>query len=169
MPCSHIMHCDNISHLLCTRLGACTSLCFFHHGITGISHTHQCSSNVMRGTHHVGNSKHQCFRLLQPGHNYPSRLQHQRPCRRLGRPQLHNTIINASYIGAKQAEWAQNPNKSLSIDANSDIWSALDVVGWVGSVAGTAAFILTQELWLIALPVLLPLLALYASRKKQAV
>ena len=48
------------------------------------------------------------------------------------------------------------------------MWTALDVTATLGSVGGAVAFILTQELMLVGLPVLLPLLALYASRQRES-
>lgn len=104
---------------------------------------------------------------LQSGHNH--RLRHQQPRIRLPRRLIsrHCDLYRTRAV-IQHSDWAQQPDRGSNPDADSDIWSALDVVGWVGSVAGTAAFILTQELWLVALPVLMPLLALYASRKKQA-
>lgn len=108
------------------------------------------------------------LRSLHPARNQPSRVPHQ-PRQRLSRPlKPCSCDFRRTHAVSQQSDWAQHPDRGANPDADSDIWSALDVVGWVGSVAGTAAFILTQELWLVALPVLMPLLALYASRKKQA-
>jgi hypothetical protein len=47
------------------------------------------------------------------------------------------------------------------------IWGAVDTGAWVGTVATTLAFLLTQEALLVAGPLLLPLLALYAGRQRQ--
>ncbi len=49
------------------------------------------------------------------------------------------------------------------------LWSTLDVTATLGSIGGAVAFILTQEAMLIGLPVILPLLALYASRRRESI
>lgn len=48
------------------------------------------------------------------------------------------------------------------------LWTALDVTATLGSVGGAVAFVLTQEVMLVGLPIVLPLLALYASRQREA-
>lgn len=45
------------------------------------------------------------------------------------------------------------------------LWGAVDVGATLGAVGGAVAFVLTQEALLVGLPVVLPLLALYASRR----
>ena len=47
------------------------------------------------------------------------------------------------------------------------LWTAVDLTATLGSVGGAVAFVLTQEAMLVGLPVVLPLLALYASRKRE--
>ena len=49
------------------------------------------------------------------------------------------------------------------------LWSTLDVTATLGSIGGAVAFVLTQEAMLIGLPVILPLLALYASRRRESI
>ena len=46
-------------------------------------------------------------------------------------------------------------------------WTAVDTSAWLGTVGSAVAFILTQEAMLAAAPVVLPLLALYASRQRE--
>lgn len=46
-------------------------------------------------------------------------------------------------------------------------WTAVDTSAWLGTVGTAVAFILTQEAMLAAAPVVLPLLALYASRQRE--
>lgn len=48
------------------------------------------------------------------------------------------------------------------------LWGTLDVTATLGSVGGAVAFLLTQEALLIGLPLVLPLLALYASRRRES-
>lgn len=45
-------------------------------------------------------------------------------------------------------------------------WAAVDASAWLGTVGAAAAFVITQEAMLAAAPVVLPLLALYASRQR---
>jgi len=47
------------------------------------------------------------------------------------------------------------------------LWGAVDIGATLGSIGGAVAFILTQEALLVGLPVVLPLLALYASRRHE--
>ena len=47
------------------------------------------------------------------------------------------------------------------------LWTAVDLTATLGSVGGAIAFVLTQEAILVGLPVVLPLLALYASRRRE--
>lgn len=49
------------------------------------------------------------------------------------------------------------------------LWSTLDVTATLGSIGGAVAFILTQEAILVGLPVVLPLLALYASKRRESI
>jgi hypothetical protein len=46
-------------------------------------------------------------------------------------------------------------------------WTAVDTSAWLGTVGTAVAFVLTQEAMLAAAPVVLPLLALYASRQRE--
>lgn len=46
-------------------------------------------------------------------------------------------------------------------------WTAVDASAWLGTVGAAVAFVLTQEAMLAAAPVVLPLLALYASRQRE--
>jgi hypothetical protein len=48
------------------------------------------------------------------------------------------------------------------------LWDALDVGATLGSIGGAVVFVLTQEALLVGLPVVLPLLALFASRRREA-
>lgn len=52
-------------------------------------------------------------------------------------------------------------------DWRQGLWTTIDVTATLGSVGGAIAFVLTQEAMLVGLPVVLPLLALYASRKRE--
>ena len=52
-------------------------------------------------------------------------------------------------------------------DWRQGLWTAVDLTATLGSVGGAIAFVLTQEAMLVGLPVVLPLLALYASRKRE--
>lgn len=52
-------------------------------------------------------------------------------------------------------------------DRKQVLWTAVDLTATLGSVGGAIAFVLTQEAMLVGLPVVLPLLALYASRKRE--
>jgi len=45
-------------------------------------------------------------------------------------------------------------------------WSTVDAGAWVGTIGTAVAFLLTQEALLVGGPVLLPLIALYASRER---
>lgn len=45
-------------------------------------------------------------------------------------------------------------------------WSTIDAGAWLGTVGTAVAFLLTQEALLVTGPVLLPLIALYASRQR---
>ena len=49
------------------------------------------------------------------------------------------------------------------------LWSMLDVTATLGSVCGAVACIILEEAWLMCLPVILPLIALYASRQRERV
>lgn len=62
----------------------------------------------------------------------------------------------------------QGPNKVVPPSQKRLIafWSSVDVTAWLGTVGTTLAFLLTQEALLVAGPVLLPLLALYAGRQR---
>lgn len=66
--------------------------------------------------------------------------------------------------------------RALPPDAGSDtgpnpgwqtFWTTLDVTAWLGTVGSALAFIITGEMMLTAAPVLLPILALYASRQRE--
>lgn len=46
-------------------------------------------------------------------------------------------------------------------------WTAVDASAWLGTVGASVAFVLTQEAMLVAAPIALPLLALYASRQRE--
>lgn len=46
-------------------------------------------------------------------------------------------------------------------------WTTLDVTAWLGTVGSALAYIITGEMMLTAAPVLLPILALYASRQRE--
>ncbi|PRW33600.1 hypothetical protein C2E21_7497 [Chlorella sorokiniana] len=46
-------------------------------------------------------------------------------------------------------------------------WTAVDASAWLGTVGASVAFVLTQEAMLAAAPIVLPLLALYASRQRE--
>ena len=46
-------------------------------------------------------------------------------------------------------------------------WGAVDAGAWLGAVGTAVAFVLTQEAMLVAGPVVLPLLALFASRQRE--
>lgn len=46
-------------------------------------------------------------------------------------------------------------------------WTAVDASAWLGTVGAAVAFVLTQEAVLAGAPVVLPLLALYASRQRE--
>lgn len=48
-------------------------------------------------------------------------------------------------------------------------WSTVDAGAWLGAVASAAAFVVTQEALLIAGPLVLPLIALYASKEKNSI
>ena len=48
-------------------------------------------------------------------------------------------------------------------------WSTVDAGAWLGAVASAAAFVVTQEALLIAGPLVLPLIALYASKEKSSI
>ena len=52
-------------------------------------------------------------------------------------------------------------------DWRQGLWTAVDLTATLGSIGGAVAFVLTQEAMLVGLPVVLPLLALYASRKRE--
>ena len=52
-------------------------------------------------------------------------------------------------------------------DWKQGLWTAVDLTATLGSIGGAVAFVLTQEAMLVGLPVVLPLLALYASRKRE--
>ena len=52
-------------------------------------------------------------------------------------------------------------------DWRQGLWTAVDLTATLGSIGGAIAFVLTQEAMLVGLPVVLPLLALYASRKRE--
>lgn len=54
-------------------------------------------------------------------------------------------------------------------DWKQSLWTAVDLTASLGSVGGAIAFVLTQEAMLVGLPVVLPLLALYASRKREEI
>jgi hypothetical protein len=47
------------------------------------------------------------------------------------------------------------------------LWNLVDVGSLLGSVGGTAAFLVTKEIQLLALPAVLPLVALFASRQRE--
>ncbi len=70
----------------------------------------------------------------------------------------------------------RSSGRRLAEDSSSDeeagwrerLWDALDVGATLGSIGGAVAFVLTQEALLVGLPVVLPLLALFASRRREA-
>jgi len=48
-------------------------------------------------------------------------------------------------------------------------WSTVDVGAWMGALGGAAAFVVTQEVLFITGPLMLPLLALYASNERNRI
>ena len=48
-------------------------------------------------------------------------------------------------------------------------WTAVDTGAWLGALGTAAAFVATQEALLIAGPVILPIIALYASKEKSSI
>ena len=49
------------------------------------------------------------------------------------------------------------------------LWATVDVTATLGSVCGAVAFIILEEAWLMGLPVILPLIALFANRQREKV
>lgn len=49
------------------------------------------------------------------------------------------------------------------------LWATIDVTATLGSVCGAVAFIILEEAWLMGLPVILPLIALFANRQREKV
>jgi hypothetical protein len=45
-------------------------------------------------------------------------------------------------------------------------WATIDAGAWLGTVGSAVAFLLTQEALLVGAPIVLPLIALYASRQR---
>jgi hypothetical protein len=58
-------------------------------------------------------------------------------------------------------------DESSSIQGWRLFWGAVDTTAWLGAVGAAAAFVITQEAMLVAAPLVLPLLALYASKQLQ--
>lgn len=48
-------------------------------------------------------------------------------------------------------------------------WSTIDVGAWMGALSSAAAFVVTQEILFITGPLILPLLALYASNERNRI
>ena len=48
-------------------------------------------------------------------------------------------------------------------------WSTVDVGAWMGALGSAAAFVVTQEALLVAGPLILPLIALYASNERNRI
>ena len=93
------------------------------------------------------------------------------------RQQRHSTSSRRRYYGGCRIATcaAAAPSIASQQDASGrgggwklGLWTALDVTATLGSVGGAVAFILTQEALLVGLPIVLPLLALYASRQREA-
>lgn len=83
-----------------------------------------------------------------------ARLLHSGPSRALrGRTRLVHHV--RAQLDRQGKDWKQG------------LWTAVDLTATLGSVGGAVAFVLTQEAMLVGLPVVLPLLALYASRKRE--
>lgn len=72
-------------------------------------------------------------------------------------------------------------NSRLSVSASSKrdqdvpgtgwkvFWSTIDVGAWMGALSSAAAFVVTQEILFITGPLILPLLALYASNERNRI
>ena len=76
-------------------------------------------------------------------------------CKSIWRRRERLTSRVAAQTGQEGRDWKQS------------LWTAVDLTATLGSVGGAIAFVLTQEAILVGLPVVLPLLALYASRKRE--
>lgn len=102
------------------------------------------------------------------GHRHMFAAQHHRVAPRRRQPvrQLHPLLARPTVVVC--ASSGQFPSSADDRSTQRNLWAAVDVAGWLGSVAGAAAFVLTQEMWLVGLPVVLPLVALYASRRVES-
>jgi len=70
---------------------------------------------------------------------------------------------------SSEARGVEGEDISRGWDWKFLLWSTLDVTATLGSIGGAVAFILTQEAMLVGLPVVLPLLALYASKRRESI
>jgi hypothetical protein len=111
------------------------------------------------------------LQLQRPGVLHKGRLKCRRPRPvkpgRLGNGTAHGlcrfTRCSATEISdSERAAFRSGRNWMLGL------WTALDVGATLGSIGGAVAFILTQEALLVSLPVVLPLFALYASRRRES-
>jgi hypothetical protein len=106
-------------------------------------------------------------RRLQSGEGLVLHHLHSRrtnTCHRIrSRPTLKSPNRTRS---VRVAPLAAQPDRQVQ-DWKQGLWTAVDLTATLGSVGGAIAFVLTQEAMLVGLPVVLPLLALYASRKRE--
>ena len=81
---------------------------------------------------------------------------------------LHNALLQRRYrtrVFVAGAGHSQNlPIKSTQLR----LWTAVDAIATIGSIAGALAFLITSEALLAGIPVVLPLLAWYADRRKES-
>jgi hypothetical protein len=110
---------------------------------------------------------------LLAGRLAPLRLGRQQQQRHVQRPkrsavQLPKAAARpGSGGGGKKEPAAAAPPAQAPGSGWRTFWAAVDTSAWLGTVGSAAAFLITQEAILAAAPVVLPLLALYASRQRE--
>lgn len=86
-----------------------------------------------------------------------------------GRNKLRSPVVLASIERHDREELIAESQRieARQRSVQETIWTALDVGATLGAVGGAVAFVLTEEVILVGLPVILPLVAFFASRQRE--
>lgn len=103
-------------------------------------------------------------------------------------PPSSSRVVVLGRLGVGRYAWGLNeaarnrvvPNVSRNGGVDGDashvpgigwkvFWSTVDTGAWLGAIGTAAAFVVTQEVMLVAGPLLLPLVALYASNERNRI
>ena len=82
---------------------------------------------------------------------------------------LRNALLQRRYkSGVFVASAGHSQDLPIKSAQQLRLWTAVDATATIGSIAGALAFFVTSEALLAGIPVILPLLAWYADRRKES-